>query len=295
MSRRSNEEISSLDLLLDTICNAFGGIVFIALLMAILTQATSDTIKADAKEERQIIDALKATEAVAILSNIVEELNGKLKTINSSMPEAEGTNTQMSLLMITAENEALQAIVNDITIRADELAGKAASVRDQMIALGDEVDTARKAISRLTAEKNKSNDPPVMRRLPVVRGGMDHLKHIHLIVAGGKLFLIESLGASSGTTHPSVIEHVVPDAWVYEPNYPLGQPIGPGCERAGIMKYVLDNSISSQSVLRFMVDTQSFAEFNYLKEFAVSRGYRYHLSVGGAPHFFTIGKPSDAM
>ena len=39
MGRQNNGDLTSFELLLDTMCNTFGGIVFIALLLAILSQA----------------------------------------------------------------------------------------------------------------------------------------------------------------------------------------------------------------------------------------------------------------
>lgn len=49
-SRRQTDD-SSLDLLLDTICNVFGGVVFIAILIAILTSNTTGDVDETAKEQ----------------------------------------------------------------------------------------------------------------------------------------------------------------------------------------------------------------------------------------------------
>ena len=46
MTRRATATApeSSLDLLLDTICNTFGGVVFIAILVVIMVNLTSDSV-----------------------------------------------------------------------------------------------------------------------------------------------------------------------------------------------------------------------------------------------------------
>ena len=43
--RKKGEDDSSLDLLLDTMCNTFGGIVFITILVALITNNTTKVIK----------------------------------------------------------------------------------------------------------------------------------------------------------------------------------------------------------------------------------------------------------
>jgi len=48
--RRQRVQTSSLDLFLDTICNAFGGIMFISILISILIQMRGDSSETNARQ-----------------------------------------------------------------------------------------------------------------------------------------------------------------------------------------------------------------------------------------------------
>ena len=54
MSRRRKNDTGSLDLLLDTICNTFGGILLIALLVIVLLNTTSKTKAVGDTEKSQL-------------------------------------------------------------------------------------------------------------------------------------------------------------------------------------------------------------------------------------------------
>jgi hypothetical protein len=79
MARRKNVEASSLELLLDTICNTFGGIIFLAILMAILVQMAGPHARqsADAATQQELasLDARKTGIAAELdaLRRVVEQ------------------------------------------------------------------------------------------------------------------------------------------------------------------------------------------------------------------------------
>jgi len=61
MRRRNNKptDDSSLELLLDTICNTFGGIVLISILVALLMQTETDAISEQARNEISNTDIVR--------------------------------------------------------------------------------------------------------------------------------------------------------------------------------------------------------------------------------------------
>src|SRR5690606_37642283 len=63
MSRSSSATDDSLDLLLDTICNTFGGVLFISMLVVILLNMSSESISVEVVPEvshQQMLDAQTA-------------------------------------------------------------------------------------------------------------------------------------------------------------------------------------------------------------------------------------------
>ncbi|MBF0100498.1 MAG: hypothetical protein HQK77_06275 [Desulfobacterales bacterium] len=84
MSRKCDQDFSSFDLLLDTICNTFGGIVFISLLMVILAQSESNESQKTIKESTESIN-----QSIASLNNQINQLNEKIKGKKEQMRQNE--------------------------------------------------------------------------------------------------------------------------------------------------------------------------------------------------------------
>ena len=59
MGRRRHDEESSLELLLDTICNVFGGVVFIAILLALLSSAAESDLTQDTMDASTLADTIR--------------------------------------------------------------------------------------------------------------------------------------------------------------------------------------------------------------------------------------------
>jgi hypothetical protein len=87
MARRKSAENSSLELLLDTICNTFGGIIFLAILVAVLLQISgSPTLSASLKEPQATgmkPDDLKSQ--LEALRKLVEQQEEKLRQATQNL------------------------------------------------------------------------------------------------------------------------------------------------------------------------------------------------------------------
>ncbi len=74
MSRRRTEDSGgSLELLLDTICNTFGAIIFLALLMSVLLSSTTRTARRETAGTRPAVSAADVTRLRSRLSALEEE------------------------------------------------------------------------------------------------------------------------------------------------------------------------------------------------------------------------------
>lgn len=81
MSKHGSPTSDSLELLLDTICNTFGGIVFIALLIVVMLRLSpTKEISAPAREKSLNQAAEKWQQMVSEHLNILEELIKKQKS-----------------------------------------------------------------------------------------------------------------------------------------------------------------------------------------------------------------------
>src|SRR5687767_9075560 len=76
MSRRRQQQPDSLELLLDTMCNTFGGIILIALLIALLSRdASSETAAAQRGENLR-----RELQSIEQQTNEAEQLRQRLQT-----------------------------------------------------------------------------------------------------------------------------------------------------------------------------------------------------------------------
>jgi len=107
-SRRVNRAPDSLDLLLDTICNAFGGIVLIALLISLITQQTKITEADQASDvENQILER-----EIARYSTQIAQALAFLENQSGTTPSAEygpSNDDDVNKARITAEEAQKRA------------------------------------------------------------------------------------------------------------------------------------------------------------------------------------------
>jgi hypothetical protein len=67
-SRRELAHADSLEMLLDTICNVFGGIIFIAILVALLTSAQTALLRSG--EDIQMVDSGSIVDELSLRAEI---------------------------------------------------------------------------------------------------------------------------------------------------------------------------------------------------------------------------------
>lgn len=161
MKRRSDEPGDSLELLLDTICNMFGTIIFVSLIAALLalTSTTGKTESSlasiDVERERQL----------EMLAARADELERELAT----MPAAAGLDDDPEAV------ERVQSALGEIA-RRDELIKRytdaVASVAGNLSDIGSQVAPLREEIARLQAAldgarraKDRDMRTPLERKL----------------------------------------------------------------------------------------------------------------------------------
>lgn len=108
MSRRFKAQSESLDLLLDTICNAFGGIIFIACLITLLVRETDTGPNPALEEARSGIVARALDTAKAELE--------RLKFLIASQEEKKGPSEGMA-----EEVEKRRIVVTDLRTEAEKV------------------------------------------------------------------------------------------------------------------------------------------------------------------------------
>jgi hypothetical protein len=157
MRRFRAKKGDSLDLLLDTMCNAFGGIVLIAILITLLTRDTRDRIEARATSaDRELIER----EILALQSDIAEaneylerqatsisvdpNLVARLGEARGALQTAKGKNEEAWSAWQTA---SAKAAGHDP--EADKVLGEKVSIASRISRLTTEADAQTEKLERL--------------------------------------------------------------------------------------------------------------------------------------------------
>jgi hypothetical protein len=154
MARRVRDRDSSLELLLDTITNTFGGILFIAILVSLMLRSTSQHASQEAARHEPMspLEQARLENRINGLRTDVEVLT---KRIAAAPPARAAGGESVSMRGLEAAAAALQAALDDRAEAAAsmlELQRQAAESRAQAAALGTEQATAE---ARLAAAEQK--------------------------------------------------------------------------------------------------------------------------------------------
>ncbi len=273
-----------MDLLLDTLCNTFGGLVFIALLLSLLVQQTavvhspngSDVALADA--ELEVIEAygrLQAvTEAMIALRQQIDRDRGRLA--NYFGLDDEGFTTDFArdaidlLIALDARAEAERARI-DAEGRAAaaerKLAEAAGAVMTAKQALADARDEAR----RISAEKR------VTLRVPRERASSKSQRA--LLLHGGRLRQLFVYDASGNPIRLNRDEiDVSPLETIIAPiRFRGGDPVVDRNTAATSLRRRLGAFSPARHYVLITVWPDSHGSFRLVRDALVEQGYDYQL------------------
>jgi hypothetical protein len=174
MRKHATEHGSSFDMLLDTMCNTFGGIVFIALLLAILSGSVR---RNDGR--RGTVDDVSAgagsTEIeVASLKRDVEKLLTAVDTLHQALStSSEDEHTASHLLSeLNVANRAIREKVAAITVTNANLLREEASVSGENETMVASVEALKAALIAIRSEHERQRTSSRREvRLPRVHAG----------------------------------------------------------------------------------------------------------------------------
>lgn len=138
MRRSPPASNDSLELLLDTICNAFGGIVFISILVAVLLRMSGEKSSQAATSTQVQVELL---ELEASLVDARRELD--------SLTKAADQQRQLRRGLAPEEIEALRRERDAQRARRDSLAKRQAAVAEHLAAAQQSVENAHEVLSKL--------------------------------------------------------------------------------------------------------------------------------------------------
>lgn len=288
MKSRKQEEFSSLDLLLDTICNTFGGIVFLALLLSIIAQSAGEMSRAPEMAS-------------------LPTLERSLQDLQEDVKDAEGEVNRLKTLITESENIPLppevQSAYEDLEASRQEIEDLLASfqlLQDEVIKAGRQRVQSERDIERmLETLRQLQEDATSTRRLPVQQQAPPNMKHFWMAVDGGRIYLVDPLPSAERQignpfSDQMIVERAL-DGWGVIPKSDEGMDLRNRPESFAVLGRWLSELPANSYVIQFMLSSDSFVEFNHVKEYLVSQNYRYYISLNEPPYLFVTGIPQKSF
>lgn len=283
--KHANDDGGSLDLLLDTITNALGGILFLAILLVLLTKASRamtgqadsvasgdvELLRQELASARQRLDNLQeqADTAAALARSVISpDAKEELQSLSQSRVQFDQLVAQRS--QITRQIESARA--------ARGSGGEAAQA--QSASFEEATQQLEELKSQVEAEQNKRRVA-----LPLPQERTPSTSPVNITVRYGRIYFNRGkrpadpndanlddfidLGGDGGLLGDTY-RQITPKPWA-------GIPILEGDEvsrqaRSALQAWPADNYYTTIAIW-----DDSFAAMQKLREFLVSRGYRYRL------------------
>lgn len=187
MSRRAPDSSDSLELLLDTICNMFGCIVFIAMFLSIFVSDSS-------QELAKATAGMGAEEALAARDQL-DDLEQQLKDATETLDQLKSTISEEDRARIAHDAKQIATLERDIAAAEERLKESIAvneKVTDWKKSIDGQLSNAKQRQAELDAEKDRLtrelDQQHSMRvgaaRLPVVTAAKKYEREIMVILRG---------------------------------------------------------------------------------------------------------------
>lgn len=214
MSRRRTSPPDSLELLLDTLCNTFGGVLFISMLVVVLLQL-SGRPAGDQSEPNASADAIEGRRST--LEALRSEIDALRKTLDGQ-PVVVDPGLAQAIRDRREEAKTWDRRHAELTRRRDqallELGGREVAIRrtDEAVSeIAKSLEEAKKA--RISAEEDRVRERKSRTRTvqaPSVRD--THKTPIAIEVRYGRVYLLHEYDARNDRVGPNLDDYVVLDA-----------------------------------------------------------------------------------
>ena len=276
MRRRRSEDAGSLELLLDTMCNAFGGVMFIAMLLAVLSQFIETRTDAATKEK----DVARRRERVNLKIE-EEKLKARLNGLKASL------DAEFRLHV----NRPLLAGIERAKKRNAELVVKRDALRKAFEAAGAKLDGAREekrkresAVEEMEKENRDTLNKldrlkrDVVRQLRLPRIRKVRKIPFWMIVKGNRLYLLHkpTRRRSIGPLNAEAVRRKSFNGYAeYEAIQGRGEDLKGDWRNSADVAAILRDLPKRSYLLEFAVWPDSYGAFLKARDFFTQKGYDY--------------------
>lgn len=303
MARRRSGE-GSLDLLLDTITNTFGSILFLTMLVALMLRTTVTPTSVDSTSPPQDIGKPLSALEQAQQSARVDELSAEIDVLTNALGAFEPEDPELARLqaaIVAVTNESRQLLqqdaaisgriaenqrrITEATTEADEIEAAVATARKEATAQAErrrdaERDAAELARSALELDRQadvtgsvQTTITPILEQIPA-----DTKRQVAIYLRYSRLYLMHRWGADGDRLGPN------PDHFVIAPR-PDGGLSARARPDAGVsvddtamrdeLAALLQPFPPDRWIVAIVVYEDSFSQFQAVKQAIIGLGYQY--------------------
>ena len=286
--RASTSDVGSLDLLLDTICNMFGGILLMAILVVVLTQASASQFSAREQEYvPETLDARAMRQEVLSLEDAVVDL--KSRAMRAQVDYEATVSPPVDLMLVRREE-----MRNAFSKAARHLEDTRKHVSDEAAFLATAAARAVDLERVLSAAEAEHTDLVELLRFPVHLRGQVRLPHQRGTIAGqAEYFIVKGKKAyymgyrHRGHAHLHVenladltlprIRAIYERPIRIQPNETAGLSVPENVKQSAAWRRRLSQYRPDEHYLVFFVwnDSDSFAAFQRLKNSVLAKRFQY--------------------
>ena len=273
---RKKSDSDSLELLLDTICNIFGGIILMAILVVVQINMSVNEMSSLSKSKIVIPEYSKMEFECSNLKTLLIQRESELSQLNVRVDKS--SDIYLIMDQILKVTEAINDLVGDnksLGTIVSEYRKQNAYYSEQIVKIKSEL----AALERQISEENIIADKNKLGQFKQVRLPFQHqsfaMKSCCFVVLHDKLYLLES-------NYYSNIPHQAGQCMVYpERGGFLVKPImDSGYGVSEEMSDAFETSIKTYNAIGFFVhaDDDSFNSFQQIKNYILEKGYMYYVS-----------------
>lgn len=280
MSRRSHSsQSSSLDLFLDTICNTFGGIMFLAILLSVLVQMRSKQ-KVEPKPDSSVpVSSVEYEQIVSRLQTVSEQrtqLLSLVSTIQRNQPSTEDAELSQIQKSVEERSNKLDKAISDQQAAATELAKQLksnAQLREEMDKIKKQLIEAQAALEVETKALDKALDDQMeVLKLPQVKSSSK--RNLVILMRYGKVYFLMNEFSGEPDDKDVSITKLAGGSFTASPKRGSGFQLP---ENTSSVERLMRRNSPSLAVYSVIVWPDSFAEFAELKKLLISTGFQYDL------------------
>jgi len=283
MSRRKRQSESSLELLLDTICNTFGGVLFLSILIVVLLQMSGRSNSSTTAPDVSSADLAALEQRHTEVSSALESLQAaaaEQRALADQFAKPENVRLLNDLRSLEDRRDSLRsrrsASVSHIGQLQQRIEGTNADLRGLDAKLADlhlRVENAERSLKDEIAKRTTAAQLP--RQHATVK------REVGILVRYGRLYLwhrYDGQGNRMGVNTDDMV--VVKDHGSYLETTPkpfAGVPLDIATDQGNQIRLKLSIFDPRTVYVAVVIWDDSFEQFQSLKKVLIERGFEYRL------------------